>query len=186
MDRGSHLPNAHVSQTQLEHRDLIQYECNLAACYEAEYLLSLKIQEEMCQQKDAYNDPSEITCQFMSPATDTASLNGGHNIRFNTQETLMDCSHGDGVGQFLPGFVNPSENGRLRLGPSEGKFMAANLRGQEQPHYSHEGAGIDTINVFSRQRDDDCGASEDHLMHPDGPSRKKMCLNRAEYPDIEF
>ena len=176
MDPGSCLQNAHVSQTQLEQRDLIQYECNLAACYEAEYLLSLKIQEEMCQQRDAYNDPSEVSYQLNHSATGTAHghLNG---VQF-PQETAMDCSHGDSVGQFLPGFLNSSESAHPRL---RAKHSAANVRGQEHPHFSHKplGADMDT-SQFSR---DECEAtnSEDHLMHHDGPSRKKMCLNRAEY-----
>lgn len=174
MDPGSRLQNAHVSQTQLEQRDLIQYECNLAACYEAEYLLSLKIQEEMCQQRDAYNDPSEVSCQLNHSASGAAYLNGVHF----PQETAMDCSHGDRVGQFLPGFLNSSESGHPRLRAEQ---SAANVCGQEQPHFSHKppGADMDT-SQFSR---DACGTtnSEDHLMHHDGPSRKKMCLNRAEY-----
>ena len=58
-----------VSQTQLEQGELIQYECNLAACYEAEYLLSLKIQEEMCHHRNLYNDPSEV---MVASAVDTA------------------------------------------------------------------------------------------------------------------
>ena len=174
MDPGSRLQNAHVSQTQLEQRDLIQYECNLAACYEAEYLLSLKIQEEMCQQRDAYNDPSEVSYQLNHSASGTAYLNGVHF----PQETAMDCSHGDRVGQFLPGFLDSSESGHPRLRAEQ---SAANICGQEQPHFSHKppGADMDT-SQFSR---DECGTtnSEDHLMHHDGPSRKKMCLNRAEY-----
>lgn len=164
---GSCPPNACVSQTQLEQRDLIQYECNLAACYEAEYLLSLKIQEEMCHQKDAYDDPSEVRCQFNPPVTiNTTHLNGVHF----TPETAMDFSNGDGGVQLLP-----PESG-LRA-----EHSAVNICGQEQPHFSHEpGADIsDTNSLFSTG--DECGASEDHLMHHDGPSRKKVCLNRAEY-----
>jgi len=34
------------SQTPAEQAELVQYEQNLAACYEAEYLLSIKLQEE--------------------------------------------------------------------------------------------------------------------------------------------
>ena len=183
MDPGSRLlQSAHVSQTQLEQRDLIQYECNLAACYEAEYLLSLKIQEEMCHQKDAYNDPSEVTYQFgtgsCAPASG-ANMNDVHS----PHETAMDCSHGDRVGQFLPGFLSSSESGHSRpLLIAE--HSAANVCGQEYPRFSHRPAGaaadMDTSQSLSRARDE-CGASEDHLMHHDGPSRKKICLNRAEY-----
>ena len=40
------VPSSNQSQTPQEQADLVQYEHNLAACYEAEYLLSLKMQEE--------------------------------------------------------------------------------------------------------------------------------------------
>lgn len=171
MDPSSRLRNALVSQTQVEQRDLIQYECNLAACYEAEYLLSLKIQEEMCHQRDAYNDPSEVTCRLNTPATGTAHF---------TQQAAIGCSHGDGVGQFLPGFFNPSESVHPRLTAEQ---SAVNFHGQEQHHLSHEGADMDTDTPCSQFSRDEYQyeASEDHLMHHDGPSRKKMCLNRAEY-----
>ncbi len=171
MDPGSHLQhvqNACVSQTQLEQRDLIQYECNLAACYEAEYLLSLKIQEEMCRQKDDYNDPSEVRCQVNPQVTSTAHLNSVHV--HPTPEIAMDFSNGaHRVDQFLPGFLNyPSENG-LRVEHS--------ACGQEQHHFSHEqpGAGMSDTSLFSmaRERDESGAQSEDHLMHHDGPSRKK-------------
>ena len=177
MDPGSRLL---ASQTQLEQRDLIQYECNLAACYEAEYLLSLKIQEEMCHQKDAYDDPSEVTCpQFNHPATGTT-----HSVMNGTahfpQEAAMNFSNGDrAVGQVLTGFLNSSESGHSRFIRAE--HLAGNACGQEQPgHFSHEsvGTGMDSGQLSSR---DECGAGEDHLMHHDGPSRKKMCLNRPEY-----
>ena len=79
------------------------------------------------------------------------------------------------MGQFLPGFVNPSENG-LRAEQS-----AANFCGQEQQYLSHEGADMDTNTTCSQFSREEYEASEDHLMHHDGPSRKKMCLNRAEY-----
>lgn len=35
------------SQTLTEHRDLVKYEHDLATCYEAEYLLNLKLQDEI-------------------------------------------------------------------------------------------------------------------------------------------
>lgn len=175
---GSCPPNACISQTQLEQRDLIQYECNLAACYEAEYLLSLKIQEEMCHQKDAYDDPSEVSCQFNPPATtSTTHLNSVHF----TPEIAMDFSNGDRGGQFLPGFLNnySSESG-LRV-----EHLAANICGQEQPHFTHKPGADNMSNTSLFSGPNECGASvsvsEDHLMHHDGPSRKKVCLNRADY-----
>lgn len=39
------------SQTPREHEELLKYEYNLASCYEAEYLLSLKLQEDMMRSR---------------------------------------------------------------------------------------------------------------------------------------
>lgn len=193
MEPDSHVQNPLVSQTQLEHRDLIQYECNLAACYEAEYLLSLKIQEELRQQRGAlYDDPSEVTCtQFSNTHSGTAfgaacttSLNASraNGVYFAQAGAMnsMECSHGDSTiaSQFLSGVSNTYENGHTRLRSSEdGQYLVTTTQGQLHSG-TEDRAEMDT-DIFSWT--DECGAGEDHLIHQDGPSRKKMCLNRAEY-----
>ena len=55
------------SQTPMEQSQVVQYEHNLATCYEAEYLLSIKIQEDMCSVNGlcrspeySYDDSSEV------------------------------------------------------------------------------------------------------------------------------
>ena len=41
------------SQTPREHEELLKYEYNLASCYEAEYLLSMKLQEDMMRSRSS-------------------------------------------------------------------------------------------------------------------------------------
>ena len=47
-----------TSQTPREHEELLKYEYNLASCYEAEYLLSLKFQEDMMRSRGSSGSSS--------------------------------------------------------------------------------------------------------------------------------
>lgn len=148
-----------VSQTQLEQGELIQYECNLAACYEAEYLLSLKIQEEMCHHRNLYNDPSEV---MVASAVDTAVTIDDHHNLYLTQENTMDCSAAVDDARFYS-FVSQSETGQQL----QGSTASSSCIGDMNTEVSSGGK--------------ETGIEEEQRTHPDGPHRKKLCLNRAEY-----
>ena len=62
-----------TSQTEMEMGELIHYEENLAACYEAEYLLTLKFQEEIKNRTYhavyiSYPDTYEVTTKVKTIA----------------------------------------------------------------------------------------------------------------------
>ena len=165
----SHLHQPPTSQTQLEQRELLQYECNLAACYEAEYLLSLKIQEEMRQQRDVYNDPSEVTCFASKMTHNSGSGTCGQIDGLDSQDLSMDCSaaiNGAATGN-SSGLVNFSKTAQL-LQTNKDIVQDVGLFGREQ-----ERAILD-------QEMDSAPSIENQITHHDGPSRKRLCLNRAD------
>ena len=170
----SRLHQAPASQTQLEQRDLLQYECNLAASYEAEYLLSLKIQEEMRQQRDVYNDPSEVTC-FASVMTH-ASGGGtcGRSDGPDSQDFPMDCSaamNSAATGN-CSGLVNFSQAAQLQIVTDN--VPCVGLFGREQNQQAIVDQEMDSEAVALG------GFNEDQITHHDGPSRKRFCWNRTE------
>ena len=124
---------------------MIQFESNLAACYETEYLLSLKMQEEMCQRRDFYNDASEVA--WSGPvAVDTSHIN------VQQQEAAsMDCS----VAVAGCDMMNscPVNHSVLPSGPTS---TAAGLVVQEEQSADFD---MDT---------------EELTTHHDGPCRKRL------------
>ena len=161
----SRLHQAPVSQTQMEQKDLLQYECNLASCYEAEYYLSLKIQEEMCNQRDTYNDPSEVACHlYTSPMPGAAATNSQGVSADHTRDTDMDCSaaiHDATSGNFH-GFFSPPETV-----PQLSKESGGDSRRWEQM-------------VMVGQERGAMETSQEQVTHHDGPCRKRACLNRTD------
>ena len=167
----SHSHEAAASQTQLDQRELLQYECNLAACYEAEYLLSLKIQEDMCQRRDAYDDPSEVTCYASAAKVVDHSTDGGQ-LACHTQDAPMDCSVSLPHNGNCYGFTNHSETTQRMINRDYG-VTHTTLCGQEQPA------------VFFPETNSEVVAQsgfvgEDQITHHDGPHRKRVCLNRQD------
>lgn len=170
----SHLHQPPSSQTQLEQRELVQYECNLAACYEAEYLLSLKIQEEMRQQKDVYNDPSEVTCFASQITHNSGSGTCGQIDGPDSQDLPMDCSAAinSAATANCSGLVGFSQTAHLQM--NKDNILAVGLFGREQEQA-----------ILNQEMDSEAGApsdfiNENQITHHDGPSRKRLCLNRAE------
>ena len=171
----SHLHQPPTSQTQLEQRELLQYECNLAACYEAEYLLSLKIEEEMRQQRDVYNDPSEVACFASIMTHGSGSGTCGQSDGANSQDLSMDCSaaiNSAATGKCL-GLVNSSQTAQLQM--NKDNILNVGLFGREQEQQA----------ILDHEMDGEAGVPSDfingnQITHHDGPSRKRLCLNRAD------
>lgn len=102
------------SQTAGEHNDLIKYEYNLASCYEAEYLLSLKLQEDVYTTKTCrigsgctYDDGYEVLHQqgscpskqtqngVVTCTSDTVNNPLGHiQISNNGESEMMEIADG--------------------------------------------------------------------------------------------
>ena len=146
-----------TSQTPLEQKELIQFESNLAACYETEYLLSLKMQEEMCQRKDFYNDASEVAW------SGSVAVDVSHNVQ-QQEEASMDCSVA------VAGCDNMMNSHNLcpvnhSVLPSEPISTAAGLVVEEEQSLLCKDADfvMDT---------------EELTTHHDGPRRKRL---RAEF-----
>ena len=59
------LPSNPQSQTPIEQSDLVKYEFNLASCYEAEYLLSFKFQEETLGRRNEGDDSLPLSCMYL-------------------------------------------------------------------------------------------------------------------------
>ena len=77
--------NLQASRSQMEHGELISYETNLVACYEAEYLLSLQYKTN-CQCSDHHNansDPLDHTetmdCDLWSSTNNEKELSNSKN-----------------------------------------------------------------------------------------------------------
>ena len=149
MDNVLHQP--HGSQTQLEQRQLIQFESNLAACYETEYLLSLKMQEDVCQRRDSYDDPSEVQWSGSVGAMD--SVHSG-------QTAAMECS------------VAALDSDTNVHGSVDHHSVAAQQSSVCPVVQEHSLLYQDSV------CDMESGASEELTTHLDGPCRKRL---RAEY-----
>lgn len=124
--------------------ELIHYEQNLAACYEAEYLLSLKFQEEMKSSTYhgvdiAYPDTFEVTMKV-------ESTNGieSHYI----MENKCKIYHPEGVSL-----------GAHESVQTPNSYPCLHDRAQPQKH--------DLLPYCDNP-------------HPDGPQRKRICLQRPE------
>lgn len=58
------LSSVPPSQTAKEHEELLRYEQNLASCYEAEYLLSLKLQEDIMMRSRSGGSDASTECYY--------------------------------------------------------------------------------------------------------------------------
>ena len=82
--------NAHTSWSQMEQGELISYETNLVACYEAEYLLSLQYQTN-CQCTDPHSRPSTHTETI--DRTETMEYNSCQNTTESDTEIRNSTVH---------------------------------------------------------------------------------------------
>ena len=97
--------NTHTSWSQMEQGELISYETNLAACYEAEYLLSLQYKTN-CQCTDPHSRSS--TQIETINRTETMDYNSCQNTIENDRNNTSDV--GDIVENFNSSRKRPHHN----------------------------------------------------------------------------
>lgn len=84
------------SQACREQDDLIKYEYNLSSCYEAEYLLSLKLQEEMICSEDYYDDfevRQELPQGSLSSASEELPMASRSTPIYELADNDIDCGY---------------------------------------------------------------------------------------------
>lgn len=181
------MSSALQSQTPSEQTDLIKYECNLASCYEAEYLLSLKLQDDIyggrsegdgmycddyevvspnCGLADegvCYQVPDSMDTELPSSTNTVAtkSLVNSVDMMMNTPTSTTDSSHLVGKSSTCP---EAMDCGTIKCSSSqsEDERLLSNLLSDSSPQCHC----IDS---------DACSFRGN--VHCEGPSRKRMCLH---------
>ncbi len=181
------------SQTFAEHDELIKYECNLASCYETEYLLSLKLQEDMMNSSEsstAYDDGYEVQVGLSARAEPCSQVPASTSSLLK-QDPLSQDEPMETTSSHYPYTKNNTGI------PSQALFMPNSL--QQQPSvswHSHSANAqsqahsqppvfpvksnhiiVDTQmqNGYSLMGDLGHGNS-----HSEGPSRKRIRLHQPE------
>lgn len=160
------------SQTSKEHDELVKYEYNLASCYEAEYLLSLKLQEDMiCTSSESYDDGYEVRQE--TPSTSLVSRDQNMAVstagseNFQMPHTELESMETDYHTHF-----------RLTAEQEPSPFTPINIHSQSDSQSSS--SLPDTTTKDSRG----CllmGDMGNGYSHSEGPSRKRICLKHPEY-----
>ena len=188
------------SQTLKEHHDLMKYERNLASCYEAEYLLSLRLEEYHNNTSDSSTDDGLSACLPDSydyeyaaalretyPNTDTIGLssmdrevttqNGGalldNPVQFENVllEESMDTTNTDHLGSNGSGC-------HLQFCEEEVKLQSSINHAQSMDNQSSFFSPTPcTFTNVDTNIAHGMGCSNTHC---EGPSRKRICLHQSD------
>lgn len=165
------------SQTSKEHDELI----NLALCYEAEYVLSLKLQEDMMRSRSSasassseyYDDGYEIT-QGMCPSASSCA------------DQKLPCSM---VGLMPEIDTNNGELESMETNTANYHWPphTSHLMGSQKPQ-SPSNAHLQSVGLFQGlfQTPSSCNGSyrngcslvDDVGPHSEGPAKKRICLHK--------
>lgn len=190
--------------SQLEMESLLHYEHNLAACYEAEYLLELSLQRELIRNSvstdwPGYTDAGETrTVSPQSPSPSTHRLNEpaeGMDVLADSPHTTHPLNHTTLTKYSLYGSsVHPPPSPASLLQPSVRPHTVT-------PHPINEMDAVHLSNSSlnpTREHDLKLGsglslpAFQNDVIslssvwpctngcHVDGPERKRRCLQRPE------
>ena len=183
-----------ATQTEVDLAAQVHYEESLAACYEAEYMLSLRMDEELrsggqCKRYD-YEDESEIVAGAQATEGQGWSVVGGltADCYDQTEDCLMDCS-GDLLGSKTPGgTLNGEQHSCIESSNGEFPFshhpsrMSSLLPGDygavangEAFSFHNEWLGPSCASSHHRGSPAEVGG-----CHSEGPCRKKCRLQRPE------
>ena len=177
----------------MELNQLIHHEQNLAACYEAEYLLSLKVNDQrFCD--FSYDDPSEISMTSGLPQQSPCS---GVTNTYNSVQNTSECDNYTNVAEMHESQSPTNEDG-LQLANSQPAVCdmasqyacSADIHSQFNPPVNHTmhlqtrvGSIKECHGAFetSEQVMEDMDSDVDtEKLHMDGPSRKRTCLRQSE------
>lgn len=171
-----------MADTYCEHDELLKYEYTLASCYEAEYLLSLKLQEGMIYDSSSdYYDVFEIHYPNCTAAQQVNAAGGG-------QQPGAEASGGSSPSCE----VDSSDCGPVSGSMETGEIAAINA----QPHLDQTTAngwlfsdndhqpsklGGSPLNPCQVAKAKPAavqnGQEIDPNLHDEGPSRKRICLH---------
>ena len=182
-----------TSTTYNEQDELLKYEYTLASCYEAEYLLSLKLQENMMHAgKSEYYDGFEVQEYYPTSATDSCGrsqvCNGAeavvdaHSSVPATSEECMETDYGSPCInnhplRTLPDFtVLSTANGWL---PTEQCSSPPPLvtHHDQQLLASSMDTNLEAPEPGAAVQQNEYAQDHSHNLHNDGPSRKRICLH---------
>lgn len=182
-----------MTDTYNEQDELLQYEYTLASCYEAEYLLSLKLQEDMIygSSSECYYDGFEV--QISNPNTNGTPTAGGD------QQPLCNGVEASGGTPSSHHEVDDNECGPLSESMEIGGNSDTNSRplctqlatangwllGALHPQHhqsSHLGKSLDTWVAENATEVGPTAVQNGQEMDPpnlhnEGPSRKRICLH---------
>ena len=197
----SHTPCQPPYQTEMEMGEMIMYENNLADCNEAEYLLSVKLQDERGLLTSAdYMDDSEVLVSDSAALYSCSGSDDHHTSHLDTATSecvshspiqaecqrdclstvRFDCSSESEV---MEQDLNPKhfETHKLVKGflPSNTSSNHQTCNGTTSPGLCHPQKNITLESGFTLPYTPACGLVPP-VSHPDGPQRKRACIHRPE------
>ncbi len=134
----------------MEYNQLIQYDQNLAACYETEYLLSMKVED---QDFYDYPDISEVSTRYALPKPSTSEapiMCGNDDMEIDTTISYSQAQ---------------VQQNQSRCSTSSSDINVNN------------GVCIQSTAVGEHSKNAMVCMDEEHS---DGPNRKKKCLRQSE------
>lgn len=158
-----------MAETYSEQDELLKYEYTLASCYEAEYLLSLKMQEgtiydSSCEYYDVFEIHYPNTCSNSAAAA--AGGNGADGTLPPCEVDSNDC-----------GPVNDSmetgENGCTHSDQTTSNGRLLSDVQQPLGGLSLDPCQVAEVGPAAVQN----GQEMDPNLHNEGPSRKRICLH---------
>ena len=165
------------SQTSEEHTDLVEYECNLASCYEAEYRLSLKLQEDFKGRRNwedaiaTYCDDYEVlgtpNCCVEQEGVGTQETNG-MDTEYSSRVTTKSFHD-----MALPIITDSSQ--------FAAEAMDCGVSIYDSSHCDDDHLTNPLSNFSPRYH---CIDNEAYLfrgnVHSEGPSMKRLCLDQED------
>lgn len=167
---------AQSDQTFNEQDELLKYEYNLASCYEAEYLLSMKLEEDMIHagKSECYYDGFEV--QYCPTSTTDSSdqklfcsgIEAGGPASILNHEPV--CEFMETSDKLSSHFTN----NHLHSNPTTLTTANGWLSGNHSPNLLvSQQPATDSLDAVAAMQN---GHSQDN-KHTDGPSKKRICLH---------
>lgn len=194
--------------SQLEMENLLHYEHNLAACYEAEYLLELSMQRELIGNSPPSDWPGYTDASETRTMTPSLSLGQPHGVGVKEATERMDVAANSHHPLQLPNHTShsfhspcihpvssPASVLQSSVSPHTASAIPHHINGMVAPHYSNGSMQRECSNgqelsplppslpEFQFQNGVISSSSARSYLnssHSDGPQRKRMCLQRPE------
>lgn len=166
------------SETSTEHTDLIKYECNLASCYEAEYMLSLKLQEERSGEDGnttssyMYWDDYEVTgtpnCSVEKQEGVCAQVPNGMDNEYLSTGFTKSLQDNSNIDMATPTIIADSS----QFNP-EAMDCGISIRGSS---HCEDDYPLSNLSPHCYCIDNEACSFRGNV-HCEGPARKRLCLD---------